>query len=108
MTRGKDKIDFDQTCSESFFLIRSGGSYRSFTSSVKWLRSSTQSVKRLPFLPEERKNRMLYLPPFPEGRTGLIELSLTCFLFPWDGMSFAKWIGEKARSDPMIPDPFML
>lgn len=50
-------------------------SSHSFTSSVKWLRSSTQSVKRLP---EERKNRMLYLPPFPEGRTGLIELSLTC------------------------------
>ncbi|KAL4309813.1 hypothetical protein GQ457_01G034240 [Hibiscus cannabinus] len=70
-------------------------SSHSFTSSVKWLRSSTQSVKRLPFLPEERKNRMLYLPPFPEGRTGLIELSLTCFLFPWDGMSFAMLDGPE-------------
>ena len=62
----------------SFILY--SNSPNSFTSSVKWLRSSTQSVKRLHFLLEEIKKKILDLPPFLEGRTGLIELSLTFFL----------------------------
>lgn len=85
-----------------------GRGFPTLASEEAKLMPSKGDPKLLGFRPQERKNKIEDLPPFPEGRTGLIELSLTCFLFPWDGMSFAKWIGEKARSDPMIPDPFML